>query len=59
MNPWKDILTYISGINNALDKHGFWTRATTWYTLAVTRVLRRWIEECPHKGVVLNDGTCT
>jgi len=33
--------------------------ATSWYTLAATRVLRRWIEECPHKGVALNDGTCT
>jgi len=31
--------------------------ATRWYTLAATRILRRWIEECPHKGVALNDGT--
>jgi len=22
-------------------------------------VLRRWIDECPHKGVGLNDGVCT
>jgi len=23
------------------------------------RVLRRCLEECPHKGVALSDGTCT
>jgi len=36
-----------------------WTWATSWYTLAATGVLRRWIDECPHKGVALNNGTCT
>jgi len=24
---------------------------TSWYTLAATRILRRWIEDCPYKSV--------
>jgi len=32
------------------------TWAMSWYTLAATPVLRRWIEGCPYKGVELNDG---
>jgi len=34
-----------------------WT--TSWSTPAATCVLRRWIEDCSHKGVALIDGTCT
>jgi len=33
--------------------------ATSWSTLAATSVPWWWIEECPHKGLALNDGTCT
>jgi len=32
---------------------------TSWSTRAATCVICWWIEECPHKGVALNDGTCT
>jgi len=55
------VIFYFSGSRWKADGNNTikWSWATSWYTLAATRVLRRWIEECPHKEVALNDGTCT